>query len=147
MIRHYGGLTMRLSSRKTPYERKIELSMTSMIDVVFLLLIFFMTVSSFVKTERHLDSAIHARQASSSRPSDLEPALVEVLREGGRFVYQLGGRQFTSSAALSDVLRRFPNKSEGAFVRVSDEAPFEMFAAAIQACKDAGFLVTCVPPK
>ena len=45
---------MRLSSHKLQRETHLELPMTSMIDVVFLLLIFFMTTSAFVKTEREL---------------------------------------------------------------------------------------------
>jgi len=140
---------MRLSSRKVERERKIELSMTSMIDVVFLLLIFFMVTSSFVKTERNLDSSIKLRERSaSSSPRDLEPAIVEVLRSGERFVYRLGGRELTSTVELTSLLNQFPNKLDGAFVRVSDEAPFRMTAAAIQACKDAEFtLVSYVPPE
>jgi hypothetical protein len=47
---------MKLSSHKIERESRLELSMTSMIDVVFLLLIFFMTTSSIHETERELDS-------------------------------------------------------------------------------------------
>ena len=123
--------------------------MTSMIDVVFLLLIFFMVTSSFVKTERNLDSSIKLRERSAnSAPRDLEPAIVEVLRSEERFVYKLGGRELASPAELTNLLRQFPNKLDGSFVRVSDEAPFAMAAAAIQACKDAQFtLVSYVPPE
>ena len=140
---------MRLTSKKAERERKVELSMTSMIDVVFLLLIFFMVTSSFVKTERNLDPSIKLRESSSSDSSrDLEPAIVEVVRGDESFVYRLGGRALTSTDQLTSLLRQFPNKLDGAFVRVSDEAPFRMTAAAIQACKDAGFtLVSYVPPE
>jgi biopolymer transport protein ExbD len=130
---------MRLSSRKLERDRKITLSMTSMIDVVFLLLIFFMTTASFVKTERDLDSAIKVDKNSSAAASDLEPAIVEVVAGGSGFIYRVGSREMTSQDELTDVMRGFPNKLDGAYVRVSDGAPFHMAASAIQACKDAEF--------
>jgi biopolymer transport protein ExbD len=137
---------MKLTSRAGRREHTVELAMTSMIDVVFLLLIFFMTTSSFVKTERNLDPAIKLRERSASEAArDLEPAIVEVRGSGGRFVYRVGGRDMTSVDELTLVLRQFADKSD-AMVQVSDEAPFAMAAAAVQACKTAGFfLVSYVP--
>jgi len=138
---------MKLSSRKVQRESKIELSMTSMIDVVFLLLIFFMTTASFVKTERNLDSAIKVRQRSASgAANDLEPAIVEVARGASGFVYKLGEREITSDTDLTNLLKQFDNKADGAFVRVSADAPFRMAAAAIQSCKSAGFGVVSYVP-
>lgn len=137
---------MKLSSRKVQREQKIGLSMTSMIDVVFLLLIFFMTTASFVKTERDLDSAIKVNEKSAAQASDLEPAIVEIVAGGSGFVFRVGSRDLASGAELTNVLRAFPNKLDGAFVRVSDGAPFRMAAEAIQACKDADFVsVSYVP--
>jgi biopolymer transport protein ExbD len=138
---------MRLSSRKAPRGRKIELSMTSMIDVVFLLLIFFMTTASFVKTERDLDSAIEVRgRASRQEPRDLEPAVVDVARGLSGYVYKLGEREIADRDELTRLLRGFELKADGAFVRVSDGAPFRMAAAAVQACKSAGFPVVSYLP-
>lgn len=139
---------MKLSSRKIERSRNVDLQMTSMIDVVFLLLIFFMVTTSFVKTERELDSAIKVKNKSASETtSHLEPAIVEVVRGGtGRYVWKLGGREFASQEELEGVLRLFDNKVDGAFVRVDDGAPFSMAAAAIQSCKTAGFVsVSYVP--
>ena len=131
---------MKLSSRKLQRGAKIELSMTSMIDIVFLLLIFFMVTSSFVLTERNLDSAIQVKKSSARQSaSDLEPAIVEVSQGAAGFVYKLGALELTSPEELQAKLSGFDHKVDGAFVRVSDAAPFEMAAAAIQACKSAGF--------
>ena len=137
---------MKLSSRKIERERKLGLSMTSMIDVVFLLLIFFMTTASFVETEKELDSAIKVNENSSAAASDLEPAIVEVIAGGSGFVFKVGGREVGSQDELTNILQGFPNKLDGAFVQVIDDAPFSMAAAAIQACKDADFVsVSYVP--
>jgi biopolymer transport protein ExbD len=138
---------MKLSSRKLQRGSKIELSMTSMIDVVFLLLIYFMITTAYVKPEKHLHSGIKIDERSStSATSDLEPAIVEVRRSGDRFVYKIGGRELTTQDELASLLRQFPNKFDGAFVRVSGDVPFQMAAAAIQACKSADFVsVSYIP--
>jgi biopolymer transport protein ExbD len=138
---------MKLSSRRISREKKIELSMTSMIDVVFLLLIFFMVSSGFVKTERQLEPAIKVKKKSVAQAvSDLEPAIVDLVRSGNRFVYKVGSREIPSEEELTRVLARFPNKGDGAFVRVSDGAPFRMAAGAIQSCKSAGYLAVSYVP-
>ena len=137
---------MKLSSHKLQRESRIELSLTAMIDVVFLLLIYFLTTSGFVRTERELDSGIHANSTTGSGTSDLEIAVVDVVRSGSEFVYRLGTREIRTQQELLDVLRRFGNQADGAFVRAVDDAPFDMAAAAIQACKTARFVtVTYVP--
>src|SRR5687768_15803477 len=114
---------MRLTSRSGRHSSKIELQMTSMIDVVVLLLIFFIVTSSFHKTERELDPAIKVQKTSLSQTtSDLAPAIVELVRgSSGSFVYKLGGREMTVVTELTDVLRQFDNKLDGAVVRVADE--------------------------
>jgi biopolymer transport protein ExbD len=138
---------MKLTSRKSDRGKAIELSMTSMIDVVFLLLIFFMTASAFIRTERELPSSIRVKKKSASQAqSDLEPAIVEIVRGGQGFVYKLGTREVPSAEELTELLRLFQNKSDGAFVRVGDEAPFGMAAAAVQACKSANFPVVSYVP-
>lgn len=130
---------MKLSSRSGKHSGNLELNMTPMIDCVFLLLIFFMTTSAFVKAEKELNSGIKVQRAARAA-SDLQPAIVEIVRgTSGEFVYRLGGRDLTSPAELTNVLRQFDNKSQGAFVRVSDDAQFDLAASAIHACKSAGF--------
>lgn len=135
---------MKLTNRR--HGSKLELQMTSMIDVVFLLLIFFMVTSSFHAPERELDPAIKLQRASGSQASDLSPTVIDVVPGEAGFVYRLGSRELTSADELTETLRQFDNKLDGAIVRVSDEAPFEMAATAIQSCKTAGFaLVSYVP--
>jgi hypothetical protein len=68
---------MKLTSRG---RAKLDMQMTSMIDVVFLLLIFFMVTSSFQKTERELDPAVKVERKAGSQAQDLAPAIVEVVR-------------------------------------------------------------------
>lgn len=131
---------MRLSSRKRSEER-MELSTTGMIDIVFLLLVFFLATASFLPPEKEIRPAISTEEKSSSASNDLEKAIVEIVAEGAGFVYKLGSETTNDRNFLIDQLNSFPNKVDGAFVRTDDEAPFDMTAQAISACKKAGFIV------
>lgn len=138
---------MKLSNRKNT-GASVDMQMTSMIDVTFLLLIFFMTTAGFQQTERELDPAIKVNKPSTARAtSRVEPAIVDVGRgTGGKFVFKLGGREMATADELEDVLRKLESKGDGAFIRAENETPFDMAASAIQAAKQAGFIgVTYVP--
>ncbi len=135
---------MKLTNRR--HGSKLDLQMTSMIDCVFLLLIFFMVTSSFNRTERELDTGITKEENKAQQTSDLTPIVVEIVKAGGGFVFQVGGRQLATGEELTAVLKQLENKLDGAYIRAADDAPFLMAAAAIQACKDAGFLKTIYAP-
>ena len=69
---------MKLCTRQRR-RQSLELSMTSMIDVVFLLLIFFLVTTTFIRPEREIRSMIQVKQKQASQSSsNLEPAIVEV---------------------------------------------------------------------
>lgn len=138
---------MRLSSRKGSRGSKLELCMTSMIDVIFLLLIFFMVNSSFHATERNLDATIQTRNRSA-RPERvlLEPVIIEVVRTGSGPAYQVGARHLTSLDELTKLLGQIRNKGN-AFVRVHNDVPFALAASAVQACHNAGFLSVAYVPE
>jgi biopolymer transport protein ExbD len=137
---------MRLTSRSGKHASQLDLPLTSMIDVVFLLLIYFIVTASIIETERELDSGIKVQKATQQQASDLAPAIIDIVRSGSDYVYRLGGRDMTSASELRSILDQFENKIDGAFVRVDDGAPFDMAASAIQACKDARFVTVSYVP-
>lgn len=139
---------MKLSNRQRR-ETKLELSMTSMIDVVFLLLIFFLVTTTFIRPEKRLLSAIEDReQQAVESDSELEPAIVDVMRVDGRVVFRIGAVTSTDLGKIKPVLESFGNKDEGAFVRVADDVPFDFAARAIGCCKSSGFVnVSYIPLK
>ena len=135
---------MRLSSQKR-VETKMELSTTGMIDIVFLLLVFFLVTSSFLPPEKELRPAIRTEEKTESKSSsDLERAMVEIVPEGAVFLYKLGSTRTRDVDELVESLQAFPNKSDGAFVRADDDAPFDMTAQAISAAKKSGFIVVTI---
>jgi len=132
---------MRLATARHREAGRIELSMTAMIDVVFLLLIFFLVTTSFTKAERQLRPVIQVQERNATRSSAgrLEPAVVEVLPLDAGAAFRVGGRELSSIDELTRLLDAFDNKDEGAFVMVHDGAPFEQTAVALQACRTSGF--------
>lgn len=139
---------MKLSNRSRQNENSnITLSMTSMIDVVFLLLIFFLVTTTFVRPEKQLISAIKVQEQNANESiSDLEPAIVEVLEEQGSVRYRLGAVLTNELDEIEKILKTFENKLDGAFVKVDDEVPFDHVAKVIAACKRAGFAVVSYLP-
>lgn len=114
--------------------------MTSMIDVVFLLLIFFIVSTTFVRPEREVAAAVKVEeQDADESTSVLEPAVVDVIWVDGQSLFRLGAVTTNDIDEIENMLNGFNGKSEGAFVRVSDDVPFEAAAKAIGACRGAGF--------
>ncbi len=114
--------------------------MTSMIDVVFLLLIFFIVTTTFVRPEREIVSAIKVNEKrAAAQASNLEPAIVDIFRQNGQVIFRVGAVKSNELDSIKPILKGFENKSEGAFVRVADDVPFEAAAQAIGACKASGF--------
>lgn len=121
--------------------------LTSLIDVVFLLLIFFMLTSAYVMNESRLSSALQMERSAAGRAADLQPQVVHVEQREGRPAFRLGERIVADQAELTSLLAALP-KEGGVFVRVTDAAPVEGAAAALQAARDAGFVkVSYVPAR
>ncbi|MCC6283856.1 MAG: biopolymer transporter ExbD [Phycisphaerales bacterium] len=124
-----------------------DLPLTSLIDVVFLLLVYFLLTLSLNQRESDLASALQQDKQGAGKAADLTPQIVRVELVDGKAVYRLGERVFGSQRDLRAVLEALP-KEGGVFVRGSNLAPVSAVAGALQACKDAGFTkVTYVPTK
>lgn len=129
---------MRLGGSPTRWSNSLGvLPMTSMIDVVFLLLIFFMVTASFSADEDRLTSAIGTEGAASA--GSLSPQVVRVRVEGGGVVYEIGSHSLRTVASLRNILQALP-KEQGVVFRVSDGVPIADAASAMQAAFDAGFV-------
>ena len=82
---------MRLCRFHPNKEVKLELSTTSLIDVVFLLLIFFLVTTTFLLPERQLKPNIKIQQTSAAElVDDIEPAIIDIVRKAQTPVYQFG---------------------------------------------------------
>ena len=124
----------------------VTLNLASMIDVTFLLLLYFLVTTVLARPEDRLSSSLQTRSESAAGPSsDFQPQIVDVLLLDGRPAFRLGPQVLRDKASLTSVLRELP-KSAGLFVHVFDDVPIGAVAEALQAGKDSGFeQVTYVP--
>ena len=130
---------MKLSRFHPNRDSRLELSTTAMIDVVFLLLIFFLVTTTFNTPERQLEPNIRSRDSAEAARANVGPAIVEVIRVNGVDIFQLGQTKTSNLETISRLLQQWPDKSQGAIVRLADDAPFGMAARAVNACRLAGF--------
>ncbi len=115
------------------------LPLTSMIDVVFLLLVYFLVTSNFAQPEKELSSSVQT-EGGGVRTSELQPQVVEISRgNGGSVVFQIGAHRVGTKEALVEVLSSLP-KDPGVAIRANRDVPISAVAEAMQASQDAGFV-------
>jgi len=117
--------------------KPVRLPLTPLIDVFFLLLVYFVVSSSLTQPEEDLSAALR-QESKEASASDLQPQYVEVRPGGTGAEYVVGSRVLRSQSELKQVLSELP-KEAGVFLKVDDRAPVWAAAAALQACHDAGY--------
>lgn len=123
----------------------LRMSMTPMIDVTFLLLIFFLISTSQTPPESALSPGLQAISAEAGSSSDFERQTVEILTHLGTPAYRVGSRIIRDRETLMSVLESLP-KEGGLFVEGSGGVVTRYAAEALQSARDAGFeKVTYVP--
>ncbi|UYV11726.1 MAG: biopolymer transporter ExbD [Phycisphaera sp.] len=115
-----------------------ELPLTPMIDVVFLLLIYFMVTATITPPESRVASTLQGERGSG-QARDLKPQIVTIDLTGSTVTYRLGSRVFADRESLAAALEQLP-KEGGLFVRVTDRAPWSAVAGVMQDALDAGFV-------
>ena len=114
-----------------------SLSVTPLIDVVFLLLIFFLVSSRFSEEERELD--LNLPNVSEALPATLEPSeLVINIDAQGRFFID---GEFRQAEQVEQILRRSQANnplSQTVVIRGDRESNWESVATAMNICKKVG---------
>lgn len=125
---------------------QVRLHLASMIDVIFLLLIFFIVNTQFILPESHLDPNIQTQsEKQTASAADFTPQMLTIEVLDGRPAYVLGSRILRDRGELVQLLGALP-KELGIFVLVGDQVPVGFTASAVQSCHDAGFeKITYVP--
>ncbi|MEM7454468.1 MAG: biopolymer transporter ExbD [Planctomycetota bacterium] len=114
-----------------------SLSITPLIDVVFLLLIFFLVSSRFAEEERELE--LNLPSVSEALPATAQPdeLVVNVDAEGRYFI----DGSFHREEQVESILRRAQAAnplSQTVVIRADRKAEWERVAAAMNICKKAG---------
>ncbi len=121
------------------------LPLTSMIDVVFLLLVYFLVTSSFKEPERDLSSSVQGEGGGVSA-SELQPQIVDVVRTADGVEYRIGSRVARSREELRAVLAALP-RDAGVAIRARRDAPIGAIATAMQVAQDEGYVKRSYVPR
>lgn len=123
-------------NRSDPY----ELNMTSMIDVVFLLLIFFICTSSFNKPEDKLDIA-STTPGESSQQVEFEPVRIALSSNSAGVVIMCDNTLCNDMLSLLQELdRRRQMADVPIIVEGEGPVPFESMVQAVETAKHAKFM-------
>lgn len=121
---------------KTFQDEQPTLNLTPMIDVVFLLIIFFMVGTKFAEWESKLTLKVpQVKQAGALAPAP-EKRVVNVYRDGQIAIDQ----DFVTAEELVARLVALKQQYSGAgvIVRGDSEGAFQHVATVLGACRDAG---------
>ena len=121
---------------KVQRDEQAQINLTPMIDVVFLLIIFFMVATKFTEVERNIELKLPqvAEDGTSTPPN--RPLVVVVSADG---TVRLDS-DIVSLAALTDELSQATRQSADVQVVVHGDAhcDFQHVAAAMAACRAGG---------
>ncbi len=127
-----------------------RLSIIPIIDVMMVLLLYFLMAGTLAADEAALPSAIKTERGKAAA-GDLQAQVLSV--EPGPptsptgVVYRLGQRELRTREELRALLRVLPREA-GIAVRVSGRVSVSAAASAIQECRSAGFVkVSYVPSR
>ena len=114
-----------------------SLSITPLIDVVFLLLIFFLVTSRFEQEERQME--LNLPQVSEALPASAQPQelIVNINREGKFFIEG----QFRQLEQVEQVISRAHANNpltQSVVIRADKETDWEMVAIVINLCRKIG---------
>ena len=127
--------------------REFSVSMTPMIDVVFLLLIFFVCTASFQIAEAVLPSPLATGgTAAVQLPPELtevllDRLLIEVSQEGGITRLAINGQACATPGRLSELLRALASidRTLPVILDIAGETPLAAAIGVYDRCRLAGF--------
>lgn len=138
---------MRIDYAPLHRSRRLSLAMTPMIDVVFLLLIFFICTANFQPVEQSLPtSLVLSGQQEIDAPVEEEPELEEVIllgeTRGGGTVWSVNGQPTADAAELGEMLNSLASIDRGlpVIVDADGQTPLGEVINVYDTSRAAGFL-------
>jgi len=115
----------------------LQLATPGMIDIVFLLLIFFLVNSSFRPVERQVESQL--TDSSSGAQTQEDPLVIRIRPADTGFQFQVGGRTFATRKDLISWLHLWPQRSTAVLLVGPAQAPIELSILTLNDCRVLGF--------
>jgi len=120
---------------KIQHDDHVHLDLTPMIDVVFLLIIFFMVATKFAELERDIDLRLPEVATTAPITSAPKQRVVSIHDNGQATLDGLAVTLTELTAQLAAACRDYPQLS--VVLRGDAACPFQHIAAALAACKEA----------
>jgi biopolymer transport protein ExbD len=128
-----------LLTRRKSEPTQPTLNMAAMIDVVFLLLIFFMCTTSFESREKAISAQLPQYHSDTRQLEDFEPVRIHLGRAGEVPVISCDDQPCVNFAALTEMLRaRRAIADLPVIISGQDDVPFDFMVSALDACYEAG---------
>ena len=126
--------------RDSGYEEESGINMTPLIDMVFLLLIFFLVATTIAQEER--DAKVNLPQATMEKPLSAPPRqlIINILQDGQVTV---AGRPVTwqqLADMLSETARTRPDQM--VLIRADEKSYHMYYAAVVRICNEVGITAT-----
>jgi len=115
-----------------------SMSLTPLIDVVFLLLVFFLVTARFEKQDNDQELAIQLPTAEAAQPMMMQPdeMTIKITRTG---LYNLNGRNVLIAEVRRQLRRRgADNPGQSVVIQADKKVPFDAVVAVMDACNRAG---------
>jgi biopolymer transport protein ExbD len=120
---------------KTQHDEIPALNLTSMIDVLFLLIIFFMVATKFDEFERNIDVAVPEVAEAGETSPPAQPLVVSVFTDGH---VELDGAAVSEEELVSRLSAARGRLGDPSVIIRGDAAcPFQHVATALAACRRA----------
>ena len=132
---------------KIPKRKKLVISLTPLIDVVFILLVFFMLASSFLNwREYEIATTPAASDSTTSSSTEKTPNARVLLKASGEWL--LDGQPIANEFALQTALRKRITSEPELRVTIQPEGPVPMQDAmdALDAVKTVGIKAVSLRP-
>ena len=122
--------------RDTNAQQGAELELAPMVDVVFLLLIFFIVTWQFARFERDMDISVPAAEETTDEPRNVGEIIVNVRTDGSIVLNGLEVSEEDLLAKLKSISQAYPDQA--VILRGSSEANFQAIINVLDEIKKAG---------
>ena len=122
---------------KINHDPEPTLNLTPMIDIVFLLIIFFMVGTKFAEMERQIKVELPSVKESAALTQAPVKRVVNVYRDN---TIMMDHRPFTVDQLVAELKQAHQEYAEtSVLIRGDGEAAFQQVATIMAVCRDAGF--------
>ena len=117
-------------------ESSVSIEMTPLIDMVFLLLIFFLVATTFKEAEREMQIALPFTDAAGPISATLREIIINVAKDGSIIVAGQTMSAEQLSALVNQAVKQ--NENQKVTIRGDKNTAYQNIASVLDVCKGAG---------